>query len=115
MIFPSLLFCSVFFLMIRRPPRSTRTATLFPYTTLFRSCSASIAAVLCRRHWRFTMSKDTPGAAAHGSEEIREKILKIASDLFYRRGVRAVGVDLVVAEAGVAKTSLYRQDRKSVV
>src|SRR3546814_4999564 len=28
---------SVFFLMIRRPPRSTRTDTLFPYTTLFRS------------------------------------------------------------------------------
>src|SRR3546814_4503079 len=29
-----------FFLMIRRPPRSTRTDTLFPYTTLFRSYSA---------------------------------------------------------------------------
>src|SRR3546814_8459989 len=29
--------CVVFFLMIRRPPRSTRTDTLFPYTTLFRS------------------------------------------------------------------------------
>src|SRR3546814_3933801 len=30
--------CTVFFfLMIRRPPRSTRTDTLFPYTTLFRS------------------------------------------------------------------------------
>src|SRR3546814_21012918 len=29
--------CIVFFLMIRRPPRSTRTDTLFPYTTLFRS------------------------------------------------------------------------------
>src|SRR3546814_15284916 len=28
---------TVFFLMIRRPPRSTRTDTLFPYTTLFRS------------------------------------------------------------------------------
>src|SRR3546814_18958228 len=27
----------VFFLIIRRPPRSTRTDTLFPYTTLFRS------------------------------------------------------------------------------
>src|SRR3546814_16137620 len=26
-----------FFLMLRRPPRSTRTDTLFPYTTLFRS------------------------------------------------------------------------------
>src|SRR3546814_20267316 len=32
-----LLFCLLFFLMIRRPPRSTRTDTLFPYTTLFRS------------------------------------------------------------------------------
>src|SRR3546814_5634213 len=30
---------SVFFLRIRRPPRSTRTGTLFPYTTLFRSCA----------------------------------------------------------------------------
>src|SRR3546814_17212244 len=29
-----------FFLMIRRPPRSTRTDTLFPYTTLFRSPAA---------------------------------------------------------------------------
>src|SRR3546814_16744678 len=29
--------CFFFFLMIRRPPRSTRTDTLFPYTTLFRA------------------------------------------------------------------------------
>src|SRR3546814_20822944 len=32
-----MLYVCVFFLMIRRPPRSTRTDTLFPYTTLFRS------------------------------------------------------------------------------
>src|SRR3546814_7750048 len=32
-----------FFLMIRRPPRSTRTDTLFPYTTLFQSPPASSA------------------------------------------------------------------------
>src|SRR3546814_11181885 len=31
----------LFFLMILRPPRSTRTDTLFPYTTLFRSFSAA--------------------------------------------------------------------------
>src|SRR3546814_1065191 len=37
MVISSLVF---FFLMIRRPPRSTRTDTLFPYTTLFRSHSA---------------------------------------------------------------------------
>src|SRR3546814_1459392 len=30
-----------FFLMIRRPPRSTRTDTLFPYTTLFRSIGST--------------------------------------------------------------------------
>src|SRR3546814_13878397 len=30
------------FLMIRRPPRSTRTDTLFPYTTLFRSKAAGV-------------------------------------------------------------------------
>src|SRR3546814_3991219 len=33
-----------FFLMIRRPPRSTRTDTLFPYTTLFRSCVDAVLA-----------------------------------------------------------------------
>src|SRR3546814_16712831 len=35
----------VFFLMIRRPPRSTRTDTLFPYTTLFRSKSTLLRAI----------------------------------------------------------------------
>src|SRR3546814_2491846 len=33
----------LFFLMISRPPRSTRTYTLFPYTTLFRSWQAAMA------------------------------------------------------------------------
>src|SRR3546814_3691367 len=51
-----LLLCSrtcdifIFFLMIRRPPRSTRTDTLFPYTTLFRSHAASSAADLRIEH-----------------------------------------------------------------
>src|SRR3546814_19447173 len=37
-----------FFLMIRRPPRSTRTDTLFPYTTLFRSLKAAARGELAR-------------------------------------------------------------------
>src|SRR3546814_13129535 len=37
-----LVFICFFFLMIRRPPRSTRTDTLFPYTTLFRSAERAI-------------------------------------------------------------------------
>src|ERR1700758_5255185 len=40
--------------------------------------------------------------------EVRARILDTACKLFYQRGVRAVGVDLVVEKAGVAKTSLYR-------
>src|SRR3546814_3309994 len=35
--------------MIRRPPRSTRTDTLFPYTTLFRSCAQKV----CIEHKQF--------------------------------------------------------------
>src|SRR3546814_10875683 len=41
--------CIFFFLMIRRPPRSTRTDTLFPYTTLFRSHLALQQAVAADR------------------------------------------------------------------
>src|SRR3546814_4871836 len=39
----------VFFLMIRRPPRSTRTDTLFPYTTLFRNPDGSVYEVYTTR------------------------------------------------------------------
>src|SRR3546814_11579730 len=43
--------CVFFFLMIRRPPRSTRTDTLFPYTTLFRSrYDAIFDAALAKLH-----------------------------------------------------------------
>src|SRR3546814_5389887 len=38
------MFFFFFFVMLPRPPRSTRTYTLFPYTTLFRSEGAAIAA-----------------------------------------------------------------------
>jgi AcrR family transcriptional regulator len=47
-------------------------------------------------------------ATAERDSDVRTRILDTASTLFYKRGVRAVGVDLVVQEADVAKTSLYR-------
>src|SRR3546814_3131867 len=40
----------IFFLMIRRPPRSTRTDTLLPYTTLFRSVDALVRSAWQRAH-----------------------------------------------------------------
>jgi AcrR family transcriptional regulator len=38
----------------------------------------------------------------------RERILATASELFYREGIRAIGVDTVVERSGVSKTTLYR-------
>jgi AcrR family transcriptional regulator len=40
--------------------------------------------------------------------ETAARVLETASELFYRDGVRAVGVDLIVSRSGIAKTSLYR-------
>ncbi|THK34564.1 TetR/AcrR family transcriptional regulator [Ensifer sp. MPMI2T] len=54
------------------------------------------------------MTKSAAKANNHDAVDVKDRILETASTLFYERGVRAVGVDLVVEEAGVAKTSLYR-------
>src|SRR3546814_1939710 len=49
--------------MIRRPPRSTRTDTLFPYTTLFRSCNYRMSTV--RPYERQQPSSDFGFALGH--------------------------------------------------
>ena len=49
-----------------------------------------------------------PISDAQPNAAVRARILETACTLFYQHGVRAVGVDLVVEKAGVAKTSLYR-------
>jgi AcrR family transcriptional regulator len=43
-----------------------------------------------------------------GARPARERLLAVAGDLFYRQGIRPVGVDEIVAKADVAKMSLYR-------
>jgi AcrR family transcriptional regulator len=48
---------------------------------------------------------------APADTEARERILTSAYDLFSQRGVRGVGVDEVIAHAGVAKATLYRHFR----
>src|SRR3546814_8133389 len=60
------------FLMIRRPPRSTRTDTLFPYTTLFRSLQP--ASVMRRQNYPARRCRSPPRlhhvqALTSGSEE----------------------------------------------
>ena len=39
---------------------------------------------------------------------VRERILETAAEMFYRDGIRAVGIDAIIARSDVAKMSLYR-------
>src|SRR3546814_10743155 len=58
--------------MIRRPPRSTRTDTLFPYTTLFRSTGSPSSS---ERAWalRRAAAKSVPGSAQTGRRRVRRR------------------------------------------
>jgi AcrR family transcriptional regulator len=47
-------------------------------------------------------------AGVRGENPTRDKILSTARELFYQQGIRAVGVDTIIARAAIAKTSLYR-------
>jgi AcrR family transcriptional regulator len=51
---------------------------------------------------------EPPAESAATTAGPRERILRTAYDLFCREGVHAVGIDRIVADAGVAKMSLYR-------
>src|SRR3546814_3895474 len=72
-----LIFLFVFFLMIRRPPRSTRTDTLFPYTTLFRSRRTRLHA------WRAAISRlhsrEAPEPANAAAAQLRGRRYRAGS------------------------------------
>src|SRR3546814_12235241 len=65
--------CMCFFLMIRRPPRSTRTATLFPYSTLFRSVWDKCDVLL---------TPTAPSAAFALGEKVSDPIAMYLNDVF---------------------------------
>jgi AcrR family transcriptional regulator len=48
------------------------------------------------------------GAPRRGEPSARERLVETATALFYREGVRAIGIDTVVERSGVSKSSLYR-------
>src|SRR5213596_4210354 len=61
--------CFFFFLMIRRPPRSTQDRTLFPYTTLFRSTPGARHGLVRRCETRATRRRSeehTSELQSHG-------------------------------------------------
>src|SRR3546814_5005968 len=71
------LLASVLFVMIRRPPRSTRTDTLFPYSTLFRSQRRARHQIVRRpaAHRLRTGLTDRP--AAKCGEGVQQALLKL--------------------------------------
>src|SRR3546814_9092575 len=78
----------VFFLMIRRPPRSTRADTLFPYTTLFRSSvrRVSLARVrhlrrLARLLWRHAQPAASPSDPRNRARRQRHRSEEHTSEL----------------------------------
>src|SRR3546814_19014843 len=63
----------VFFVMIRRPPRATRTDTLFPYTTLFRSRRelVTLDGILRRHQRRDEIGRIDPRTAVERGQDLR--------------------------------------------
>src|SRR3546814_7605970 len=78
--------------MIRRPPRSTRTDTLFPYTTLFRS------KVRMKRSSRNYVEGESP----------RARIVDAARRLFGSKGFYATTTAELAEEASVSVGQIYR-------
>jgi AcrR family transcriptional regulator len=52
--------------------------------------------------------KDRSIISAMAISEPRERLLRTASELFYREGIHSVGVDRIVSEAGVTRATFYR-------
>src|SRR3546814_1158905 len=70
-------FLFFFFLMILRPPRSTRTDTLFPYTTLFRSIAGHCAlGIHCKK---MVAAQSFHQIIMHGSNQRRRTARNAAS------------------------------------
>src|SRR3546814_4430190 len=76
---------SVFFLRIRRPPRSTRTDTLFPYATLFRSRHRARRAVVHGRGRRGRSPGAALGASASRRHGLRLSIVERHRDRLHLR------------------------------
>src|SRR3546814_12975790 len=81
---PILLFC-LFFLIVRRPPRSTRTDTLFPPTTLFRSIYPCL---LLRRR---PAARPSPAAAALPAARRLLATARLCADTWARGGILLAG------------------------
>src|SRR3546814_12713972 len=108
--------------MIRRPPRSTRTDTLFPYTTLFRSLGWKKARKNKITVYHGSMTKPLNlsvdrSAKTTLAEQIRHEIATAIESGVLEPGGRLPSWQDLAAQLGVARGTVrtaYEKDRKSV-
>src|SRR3546814_12889286 len=97
--------------MIRRPPRSTRTATLFPYTTRFRSLISKLQAFQYVVQRERMSDLQSPFASKAQRDQTRnakkEAVLRAAVDLFNERGFHATSLDDIASRLGITKPAHY--------
>src|SRR3546814_14663922 len=101
----------VFFLMIRRPPRSTRTDTLFPYTTLFRSVAPQVPGGTCG--WKIGMTSEAAMRARGLSHPVYARLFK-ASTLFGSGSLKGVGGRLMF-EAEYVRSEEHTSELQSLM
>src|SRR3546814_15004129 len=104
-------YCVFFFLMIRRHPRSTRTDTLFPYTTLFRSGRSGLGAAF-----------QQPEAQAHRRVPVRRAVGRAFGkrlDGLADRGLRAGGgqhhQSAITARYGAGRSEEHTSELQSLM
>src|SRR3546814_7505822 len=89
-----------FLLMIRRPPRSTRTDTLFPYTTLFRSLVCRTARrTVQRRLGQFRRRRRPDRSEEHTSE--LQSLMRISYAVFCLKKKKRDLKQQLVANMGI--------------
>src|SRR3546814_19497551 len=105
--------------MIRRPPRSTRTATLFPDTTLFRSSGIGHEEHLAEHGIR--VMRHLPGVGENFQDHVtasvygrtRHPISLLGAD----KGIKAArhGLQYLLWRTGLLTSNVIERDRKRVV
>src|SRR3546814_8601432 len=98
--------------MIRRPPRSTRTDTLFPYTTLFRSTAIAWSTAASRPWSNWWPDASWPGRAEHRRSALDQPVHPHVVDL--HRGGKGVVVDAQLPTPVTANVEVDQQVEAAV-